>query len=153
MVAFDADGRITKYDTPEDILKAFFTIRIRFYEKRKVCFGMEHHQPAQILTCRQQYLLSLLHKELDKFTNQARFVQMIIDGKLVISKKPKAKLIQELKDKGFKPMPKGTDAAKQGENEPFLEESEEEKELGSDIYDYLLGVSRRISNLGPIMLM
>ncbi|WEW62013.1 DNA topoisomerase 2 [Emydomyces testavorans] len=118
MVAFDAEGRITKYDNPEDIIRAFFSVRIRFYEKRK------------------------LHKELDKLSNQARFVQMIIDGKLVISKKPKVKLIQELKEKGFKPIPKAADPAKQGEDQPTVEddESEEDKELGSDVYDYLLGM-------------
>ena len=36
MVAFDAEGRITKYATAEDILKEFFKVRIKFYEKRKV---------------------------------------------------------------------------------------------------------------------
>nr|KMM63719.1 DNA topoisomerase 2 [Coccidioides posadasii RMSCC 3488] len=124
MVAFDAEGRITKYDTAEDILKAFYAVRIRFYEKRK------------------QHLLAQLHKELDKFTNQARFVQMIIDGKLVISKKRKPKLIEELKEKGFKPIPKAVDAAKEGENEPAVEEeeSEEDEQLSSDVFDYLLGM-------------
>ena len=37
LVAFDAQGRITKYANVEEILKAFFEIRIKFYEKRKVC--------------------------------------------------------------------------------------------------------------------
>jgi DNA topoisomerase-2 len=37
MVAFDPEGRITKYDSAEDILKAFYAVRIKFYEKRKVC--------------------------------------------------------------------------------------------------------------------
>ena len=36
LVAFDAEGRITKYATVEDIMKEFFSIRIKFYEKRKV---------------------------------------------------------------------------------------------------------------------
>lgn len=36
LVAFDAEGRITKYATVEDIMKEFFTVRIKFYEKRKV---------------------------------------------------------------------------------------------------------------------
>jgi DNA topoisomerase-2 len=36
LVAFDAEGRITKYATVEDILKEFFTVRLKFYEKRKV---------------------------------------------------------------------------------------------------------------------
>ena len=36
LVAFDAEGRITKYATVEDILKEFFNVRMKFYEKRKV---------------------------------------------------------------------------------------------------------------------
>lgn len=36
LVAFDAEGRITKYANVEDILKEFYNIRIKFYEKRKV---------------------------------------------------------------------------------------------------------------------
>ena len=36
LVAFDAEGRITKYAGTEDIMKEFFGIRIKFYEKRKV---------------------------------------------------------------------------------------------------------------------
>ena len=37
MVAFDAEGRIAKYASVEDIMKDFFRVRIMFYEKRKVC--------------------------------------------------------------------------------------------------------------------
>ena len=36
LVAFDPAGRITRYASVDDILKEFFAIRIRFYEKRKV---------------------------------------------------------------------------------------------------------------------
>ena len=36
LVAFDVEGRITKYATVEDIMKEFYGIRIKFYEKRKV---------------------------------------------------------------------------------------------------------------------
>ena len=36
LVAFDAESRITKYATVEDIMKEFYGIRIKFYEKRKV---------------------------------------------------------------------------------------------------------------------
>jgi DNA topoisomerase-2 len=36
LVAFDPEGRITKYNTVEDILKEFYQIRLKFYEKRKV---------------------------------------------------------------------------------------------------------------------
>lgn len=37
LVAFDPEGRITKYATVEDILKEFYAFRIKLYEKRKVC--------------------------------------------------------------------------------------------------------------------
>ena len=39
LVAFDPEGRITKYASVEDILKEFFAVRIKFYEKRKVCLA------------------------------------------------------------------------------------------------------------------
>jgi DNA topoisomerase-2 len=44
MVAFDAEGRITKYAGPEDILKEFYTIRLKFYEKRKVGGGVQGYE-------------------------------------------------------------------------------------------------------------
>ena len=84
-----------------------------------------------------------MQKDLEKYTNQARFVQMIIDGKLVVSKKKKAILILELKEKNFKPIPKISDSIKQGELAPIADNDEEEEEvdIGASAYDYLLGVS------------
>ncbi|OGM42747.1 DNA topoisomerase II [Aspergillus bombycis] len=127
LVAFDPEGRITKYATVDDILKEFYTYRLKFYEKRK------------------QYQLSQLQKELDRLSNQARFVQEIIDGKLVISKKKKNILVQELKEKGYKAFPKVAEAVKAGEEEPVVEEEGEESdsqdtEVLSNAYDYLLGM-------------
>ena len=70
---------------------------------------------------------------------------MIIDGKLVVSKKKKLVLVQELKEKGFKAMPKRADAIKEGELAPIAdvdeEEEEEDSQTGAAVYDYLLGVS------------
>ncbi|KAI9823498.1 MAG: DNA topoisomerase 2 [Sarea resinae] len=124
LVAFDAEGRITKYATVEDILKEFYYHRIKFYEKRKA------HQLAE------------MQKQLDKLSNQARFVQMIIDGKLVVSKKKKSDLIAELKQKNFKGFPKIKEALKEGELEPMAdEESEEDVEADANAYDYLLGMA------------
>ncbi|RJE26696.1 hypothetical protein PHISCL_00927 [Aspergillus sclerotialis] len=124
LVAFDPEGRITKYSTIDDILKEFYTIRLKFYEKRK------------------QYQLNQLQKELEKLTNQARFVQMIIDGDLVVSKKKKNVLIDELKEKGFKPFPKVAEALKAGEDEPVVDEEESDySDNLSNAYDYLLGMA------------
>lgn len=75
-------------------------------------------------------------------SNQSRFIQMIIDGKLVVSKKKKAVLVEELKKLGFKAFPKVADAKKAGELEEAMEDEEEsEREVGANDYDYLLGVS------------
>jgi DNA topoisomerase-2 len=37
MVCFDQEGRIKKYTSPEEILQEFYHLRLRFYQKRKVC--------------------------------------------------------------------------------------------------------------------
>ncbi len=132
LVAFDAQGRIHKYATVLDIMEEFYHIRLRYYQKRKA------HQ------------LDVMHKELSRMTNQARFIQMIIDGKLVVAKKKKAALVQELKKLGFTPFPKVDDAKKAGEIEDVQEDDEEsddaETEVSANDYDYLLGVSVVISD-------
>lgn len=80
---------------------------------------------------------------LDKLSNQARFVQMIIDDQLVVSKKKKDVLIAELKNKGFRPFLKTADAVKNGELEEFAENDEELEDsvaTGTHGYEYLLNV-------------
>jgi len=36
MVCFDKEGRIKRYESPEQILQEFFEIRKEYYQKRKV---------------------------------------------------------------------------------------------------------------------
>ncbi|KAL4880533.1 DNA topoisomerase [Aspergillus karnatakaensis] len=128
LVAFDPEGRLTKYNTVEDMLREFYAVRLKYYERRK------------------QYQLGQLQKELERLSNQARFVQMIIDGELVVAKKKKAKLVVELKEKNFTPFPKVADARKAGEKEKVVEASEDEEESADsndlgNAYDYLLGMA------------
>ena len=73
---------------------------------------------------------------------------MIIDGKLVVSKKKKKVLVVELKQKGFKAISKTVDVSKEGESEPVLENEEdndENVEAEANAYDYLLGVCITLS--------
>ena len=70
---------------------------------------------------------------------------MIIDGKLVVSKKKKAVLIAELRKLNFTPFPKTAQAKKAGEDEDFVEDeasedADEATETGTADYDYLLGM-------------
>ncbi|ORY13026.1 DNA topoisomerase [Clohesyomyces aquaticus] len=124
LVAFDAQGRIHKYATVLDIMEEFYHVRLRYYEKRKA-YQLEEYQ-----------------RQLDKLTNQARFIQMIIDGKLIVSKKKKAVLVAELQKLGFRPFPKVAEAKKAGEQEEVLEDEDSEgQEAGANDYDYLLGMA------------
>lgn len=85
-----------------------------------------------------------MQKELEKLSNQARFIKMIIDGTLVVAKKKKSDLVIELKQKNFRPFPKVKQAVKGGELEPLAEKEEDtsdEMETEANAYDYLLGVS------------
>ena len=92
-----------------------------------------------------------MQKDLDKMSNQSRFIQMIIDGKLVISNKKNSTLVAELQRLNFKPFPKVVDAQKAGEVEDAAEdeETENDAEAGANDYDYLLGVSYLYVSLGP----
>lgn len=92
-------------------------------------------------------MLNEMQQDLEKLSNQAKFIRMIVDNKLVVSKKKKIVLVAELREKGFKPIPKIADARKQGEFEAVADnddadaEQNENKDVGATDYDYLLGVS------------
>ncbi|QDS73057.1 DNA topoisomerase 2 [Venturia effusa] len=93
------------------------------------------------------HLLSEMHRDLDRMTNQARFIKMIIEGDLVVSKKKKTILMAELKKLNFKPFPKVEDASKAAETERALEGTDDDDEtvggldVGARDYDYLLGMA------------
>jgi DNA topoisomerase II len=125
LVAFDPEGRITKYANVEAILDEFFSYRLQLYAKRK------------------EWLLNDMQEDLDRYNNQRRFIEMIIDGKLVVSKKKKAVLIAELKQLKFKAFAKVAQAAKAGEDVPVVEEEDDGDEPVTDAssYDYLLGMA------------
>jgi len=129
LVAFDGQGRIQKYASPLDIMEEFYHIRLDFYRKRKL------------------HLLREMERELDKLNNQARFIREIVDGKLVVSKKKKAALVQELRARKYTPIPKVADARKEGEFEAVVEEEADAEEAARDAqagagdYDYLLGMA------------
>ena len=94
----------------------------------------------------QAHQLDAMQKDLEKLSNQSRFIKMIIDGKLVVSKKKKAVLVQELKKLNFTPIPKIADAKTAGETEAVVEDEDEgDREVGANDYDYLLGVGHHLN--------
>ena len=36
MICFDKDGKIKKYNSPEEIIEDFYPLRLAYYQKRKV---------------------------------------------------------------------------------------------------------------------
>jgi DNA topoisomerase II len=81
--------------------------------------------------------------QLDRLTNQARFIQMIIKKEIVVSGRKKAEIVKDLKAKGFRQFPKVTKAVAAGETEETVEDDEEAEVDTSDSnggYEYLLTV-------------
>jgi DNA topoisomerase-2 len=88
-------------------------------------------------------MLSELQNQLDKLTNQSRFIKMIIDGTLVVSKKKKDILVAELRKLNFRAFPKKEEAKKAGEPEDPIDEDagNDDTQSGARDYDYLLGMA------------
>lgn len=128
LVAFDVNGQIRKYEKVEDMLEEYYVYRYKMYKQRKA------------------YWLGVYDGEWRKLCNQARFVKEIMDGKLVVSKKKKQIVVQELRDKKYEPFPKGQDKKRKQEDD---EEQGSDAEDGQDDvqtttgardYDYLLSM-------------
>ncbi|CAA7271414.1 unnamed protein product [Cyclocybe aegerita] len=126
MICFDFEGKIKKYDTPEEILEDFYPVRLAYYQKRK------------------DYLANEIQTAFEKLTNQARFVQMIIDKQLVVSNRKKIDIVADLRKHKFRPFPKAK-GKPPGETEPAAEDEDEEEETGANEsgadFDYLLGMA------------
>ena len=122
LVAFDTRGQIRKYESPEEILEEYFHFRMSMYHKRK------------------EHWLRVYHSAYRKLKNQYRFIQEIIDGKLVVSKKKKAVLVEELRQRKYEPFPK--DDSKKSKSADDEDEADEDDESGGSAsdFDYLLSV-------------
>lgn len=83
MVAFDAIGRIKKYNSILEILEEFYSLRLTFYQKRK------------------EYLTKKLTEEWKKLDMKVKFIKSIIAGTLIIQKKKREALVTELKAAGY----------------------------------------------------
>lgn len=133
MVLFDSKGCLKRFESPEEILREFYEVRLDFYDKRKT------------------YRLGKLQAEADKLTNQARFIVEKISGKLVIENKKRAAFMKILVDAGYDPDPVIKWQRELGEKEESKkkvtdddgqnsgDENEEVTEVEKD-YDYLMSM-------------
>ncbi|KAJ6569535.1 DNA topoisomerase II [Mycena capillaripes] len=123
MICFDFDGKIKKYNSPEEIIEDFYPVRLAYYQKRK------------------DHLASELQNAFEKLSNQARFVKMIVEKELIISNRKKADIIVDLKKHKFRPFPKISKAKEAGEEEEALEDEADAGTSNGSDYDYLLGMA------------
>lgn len=151
MVAFDPLGRIKRYENATEILRDFYYVRLEYYQKRK------------------DHMCTELQNQLEKLSEQARFIKMIIDKELSVSNKKRSDLVDLLQKHKFIKYNKENKAIRE-EFEPSLfvladqQVEEEEAEVGDILqlnipgsassgtnehkpesiysyYDYLLGMA------------
>jgi DNA topoisomerase-2 len=103
MHAFDHNNCLRKYESSNMLLKEFYTLRMEFYEKRKV------------------YLEGMLQSEADKLSNQARFITEKCDRTLVVENKKRKVMIDELIKRGY-----DADPVKEWKQRVKLEDAEDE---------------------------
>ncbi|KAL2278591.1 hypothetical protein FJTKL_14321 [Diaporthe vaccinii] len=129
LVAFDVEGRIRKYEKVEHILEEFYLYRLEMYSKRRA------------------YWLKVYHADYRKLKNMARFVEEIIEGKLIVSRKKKAVLVEELRDRKYEAFPRGESVKKARNTDEEMDQDDDEdnedltsNEPGAGDYDYLLSM-------------
>jgi DNA topoisomerase-2 len=83
MHLFDAEDKLKKYDSVEEIIDDYFITRLKLYCDRKA------------------YLIDALEKELVVLSNKARYIQELLDGTIDLRKKKKTEIVEMLLSKGY----------------------------------------------------
>jgi len=138
MVLFDPQGKIRKYESANEIMEEFVSIRLLYYDKRK------------------DYLIDSLKREKLILDERVRFILLVINNRMEIRNRKKADVIRDLEERKFKPWSeiqknkKGTmpaegnskdDADEDGDDDEDAPSSDKKKTSNSrGDYDYLLGM-------------
>lgn len=129
LVLFNKDRKITRYSNIGEIMEEHFLVREDYYRKRK------------------DFMIARLTRECEILANKVRFILAVVNSELIINKKQKASLVQELHSKGFATKRQldmiFKEPTLQSDSES-VKESESETEIGlivpSKEYDYLLSM-------------
>jgi DNA topoisomerase II len=122
MHLFNADGQITKYSSPEEILRDFYRLRLVKYEERKA------------------YMSGEMERQLSVLDNKVRFIREVVAGTLVVSNRKKADVVADLTKRGYTPMAKESQK-KKAEQEDAQEAGEEPHAESVASFDYLLNMA------------
>jgi DNA topoisomerase-2 len=129
MMLFEKNGKVQKFNTVLEIMEEFIILRLEYYKIRK------------------QFMLARLAQERDILSAKAKFITMVVGGKLKINNRKKAELIAEMKTThGFKTLEQIKTANKfKGvtDEEEELEEKGKDGEQGGNKtgFEYLLGMN------------
>ena len=83
MHLFNSKEQLKRYDTVEDIIEEYYTVRLEYYEKRR------------------EYLIDKLSEELRELTNLAKYIQYTLDDKIDLRKKSSEVITKMLEDMEF----------------------------------------------------
>lgn len=83
MHAFNIEGVMKRYASPQDIMEEFFPVRLALYHKRK------------------DHLLHQLEKEWSVLKNKVRFLELVISHEFTFQERRKAVLMQDLEQRSF----------------------------------------------------
>jgi len=89
MHLYSTKGKLTKYNTIRDIFDEYYTHRLELYAKRR------------------EFQLNELKDELDMLSNKARFILMVVNDELVVSKRKRGEIEDDLEENDFKKMGTG----------------------------------------------
>lgn len=78
LTCLDERGKLIIFNNTEDLVEYFVRFRTGFYSKRK------------------EYLIGKYEDELQFLSNRARFIKLIIDGKLKLNNRPKQDIVADL---------------------------------------------------------
>jgi DNA topoisomerase-2 len=83
MNLFNAEDKLRKYDTVEEIIDDYYDIRLEYYEDRK------------------DNLIDILEKQLLILSNKAKYIQELLNGTIDLRKKKKQEIIDLLNNKEY----------------------------------------------------
>jgi DNA topoisomerase-2 len=83
LTCLDERGKLIIFNNVSDLIEHFVEFRMSFYSKRKA------------------YLVDKYEDELEFLSNRARFIKLIIDGKLDLNNRPKQDIVMDLEKLDF----------------------------------------------------
>ena len=86
MHLFNSKEQLTKYDTVEDIIDEYYSIRLEYYSKRR------------------EFLLEKINLELLEMTNLAKYIEYTLDDKIVLKRKNNDEINKMLEEMSFDKM-------------------------------------------------